>query len=135
MVAPDGSLEVLHADCDASSGAIFVEGETGAGVVACLMPRRYRKQPEWWVIDVAALDAPTDIAQRFRLSCVAEGIWGTRGIEVVGPNSALRIPRVEQSETETRPETETQPETDSEMAEAQRKLNPHARMISSSDDG
>ena len=132
MVTPDGSLEVRHAEGDASSGTIIVEGDAGAGVAACLVPRRYRKQPVWWVIDVAALEAPTETAHQFRLSCAAEGLWGTEGIEVVGPSSVLRIPKVDAGESETDSDIETQPDT--ETAESQRKLNPNARVIRSSDD-
>lgn len=93
MVTPDKSINVQHADRDDSSAAIYVEGEVPAGQAVCLMPRRYRKQPDWWVIEVVGLDAPTEDAQQFRLSCPVDGLWGTEGIEIVGPASSVRIPR------------------------------------------
>lgn len=59
------------------------------------MPRRYRTQPDWWVVEVATVDAPTEQAQGFRLSCPTEGMWGTEGIEIVSPDASTsqRIPR------------------------------------------
>jgi hypothetical protein len=93
MVTPERSIDVHHADCDDSSACIFVEGEAPPGLAACLMPRRYRKKPDWWVIDVASVDAPTQQRQSFRLSCSTEGLWGHEGIEVVGPRSSVRIPK------------------------------------------
>lgn len=95
MVTPDYSIQVHHADRDDSSATIHVEGQVSAGRAACLMPRRYRRQPDWWVIEVATVEAPTDDVQQFRLSCSVEGMWGTEGIEVVGPGSSVRIPRTE----------------------------------------
>ena len=93
MENPGPSIDLHHADRDDSTATIFVEGEAAAGQAACLMPRRYRKQPEWWVVELVALDAPTDAPQKFRLSCSADGMWGTEGIEIVGPASAIRIDR------------------------------------------
>lgn len=90
-------MDFQHADRDDSSATIFVEGEAPAGIAACLMPRRYRKQPDWWVIEVVGLEAPTDEAQTFRLSCSTEGLWGTEGIEVLGPESSVRIPCVDEN--------------------------------------
>lgn len=75
------------------SDSIFIEGEAPARQAACLVPRQYRKQPDWWVIDIVAIEAPSSIPQRFRLSIQADGLWGTEGIEVKGPTSSLRIPR------------------------------------------
>ena len=95
MVTPDRSVDIHHADRDDSSDSIFVEGEVAAGQAACLMPRRYRKQPEWWVIDVVGVDAPTEDAQGFRLTCSVESLWGTEGIEICGPDAdaGVRIAR------------------------------------------
>lgn len=88
------AVDLRHAGCDDSSDRIFVEGEVTAGKAACLMPRRYRKQPDWWVVEVVAVDAPTEQAQGFRLTCPTDGLWGTQGIEVVDQAAvSRRIPR------------------------------------------
>ena len=68
-------------------------GEAPAGLAVCLVPRRYRKQPDWWVIDVVGVEAPGGEAVRFRLSCPADGLWGTEGIEIEGLSASIRIPR------------------------------------------
>lgn len=88
MVTPEFAVEVRHAACDTSSDAIYVEGEVGAGKAVYLKPRRYRRQPDWWVVEVVTVDAPTEQPQGFRLSCATEGMWGTEGIEVLEPESA-----------------------------------------------
>lgn len=116
---PHHPIAFIHAECDTNTDEIVVEGEAPAGVAACLMPRRYRKQPEWWVVEVAGIEAPTEQAQQFRLACSASGIWGSEGIEVQGAGDSVKIPR-------TAPEASTDAPP--------RKLKLEGRMLRSSDD-
>ena len=125
MVTPGYSIEVHHADRDDSSATIHVEGQVSAGRAACLMPRRYRKKPEWWVIEVAAVEAPTEDVQQFRLSCAVDGMWGTEGIEIVGPSSSVRIPRSEPRKLGSKTR---------KLSSESHKLNSDARRVSSSAD-
>jgi len=129
MVTPEFAVEVRHAACDPSSDTIYVEGRVGAGKAACLRPRRYRKQPDWWVVEVIAVDAPTEQAQGFRLSCATEGMWGTEGIEVVEPESTTsqRIPRPAPADPERATATAAEP-----AAEPPRKLGGGTRILRSS---
>jgi hypothetical protein len=93
MEMPGQSIDLHHAGCDDSSETIFVEGEAPAGQAACLMPRRYRKQPDWWVVELVGVEAPTHEPQTFRLVCSSEGLWGTEGIEILAPDGSLRLER------------------------------------------
>ena len=92
MVPARESITVDNAAVD-DSDQLTVEGELPAGLAVCLVPRRYRKRPEWWMVEVVGIDAPSSDAQQFRLSCSADGLWGTEGIEVSDTTSSLRIPR------------------------------------------
>lgn len=117
---PHHPIDFDHAECDSSTDQIIVEGEAPAGIAACLMPRRYRKQPEWWVVEVAGIDAPTEVAQGFRLTCSAAGIWGSAGIEVHGAGTSSQLAR---------------PSEDDAEADEPRKLNLKGRVLRSSDGG